>query len=355
MKRNGFSCPPHWQQITTWILYTLNNTFFFIFTSKLLVNDDRLIIIIIYILLSVIVFIVGLVSTILDPSDRLLKNEIKRREQAEKENRKYVLEISKKFDFCVICCSNINSNSKHCKECNRCVDNFDHHCNWLNNCIGDINYKAFFTLLIVVLIDLVYSICIFIYAIVIYAQRTVEQDTAIQEYCKAIAIEPLSCPIISGILAGLDLILSVNVIYLISVHLWLRCKGLTTYEYIVKYLMKDKEEEKKIDFSENIMLRMGNKKGRNKMMPDDLLDRINKIDMSIKIHNNSDKILIEDKDYNDKIFKPIVDDIYFERKFPNIKPMADDIIPNHIHVLHNTNSISQAMSQKIGTFDKVSY
>jgi hypothetical protein len=324
-------------------------------------GNDRTIIIIIFSWLSVIVLIVAVVATTLDPSDRILKLELKKREQAEKEGRKYVLEISKKFDFCVICCSNINSNSKHCKECNRCVDNFDHHCNWLNNCVGDTNYKAFFTLLIVVLIDLIYNICIFIYAIVIYAQRTEEQDLAIQEDCRGIGIEPLSCPIISGILAFVDLVLSINVIYLISVHIWLRCKGLTTYEYIVKYLMKDdKAESQKIDISENIMLKMsGGKKGRNKIMPDDLLDRIGRIEnMSIKIHNNGDKILIDDKDYNDKIFKPIVDDIYFEKKFPNTKPMGDDnssIIPNHIHVLHNTNSISQAINQKVGTFDKVSY
>lgn len=31
--------------------------------------------------------------------------------------------------------------SKHCRYCNKCVDEFDHHCKWLNNCIGKQNYR----------------------------------------------------------------------------------------------------------------------------------------------------------------------------------------------------------------------
>jgi len=80
----------------------------------------------------------------------MLKEELKKKDECERENRAYVLEISKQFDFCVICCSNIDSSSKHCKECDRCVDNFDHHCYWLNNCIGGQNYAVFILLLILV-------------------------------------------------------------------------------------------------------------------------------------------------------------------------------------------------------------
>jgi hypothetical protein len=348
MKRNGFSCPPHWQQITTWILFTLNNSFFFIFTTVLLVNDNRLIIIIIFAVLSLLVIIIAVVSTSLDPSDSILKNEIIKRETAERENKKYVLEISKKFDFCVICCSNINSNSKHCKECNRCVENFDHHCNWLNNCIGENNYRYFFTLLITVLLDLFYSIGVYIYGIVVYINRTPEQEDNIIMTCSSLGIDPIVCPIISGILAFIDLIISINITYLISVHLWLRCQGLTTYEYIVKHILKE-EEKKAFDQSEGIVLKLP-QKGRNRLMPDDLLDRINKIG-DVKLQNNSDKILIDEKDFNEKIFKPIVDDIYLKRPSEEIV----DIIPNHIHVLHNNTNSAPKKFDKFENFDKLSY
>ena len=68
----------------------------------------------------------------------------------------------------------------------------------------------------------------------------------------------------------MDLVLLINITYLLIVHIWLRCKGLTTYTYIVKHLRK--EEIQKADQSDNISL----KKGRNKLMPEELFDKINK-------------------------------------------------------------------------------
>jgi len=38
----------------------------------------------------------------------------------------------------------IDSNTKHCSYCNKCVSDFDHHCKWLNTCVGGKNYKLFF-------------------------------------------------------------------------------------------------------------------------------------------------------------------------------------------------------------------
>lgn len=42
----------------------------------------------------------------------------------------------------------VDSSSKHCRACDKCVIGFDHHCVWLNCCIGLRNYKQFFSLLV---------------------------------------------------------------------------------------------------------------------------------------------------------------------------------------------------------------
>jgi hypothetical protein len=37
--------------------------------------------------------------------------------------------------------------SKHCAQCDRCVERMDHHCVWLNNCVGARTHRAFVALL----------------------------------------------------------------------------------------------------------------------------------------------------------------------------------------------------------------
>lgn len=290
----------------------------------ILIKDDKNVLSAFFGILATFVFIVGFIATIIDPSDKMFKTELKKRKQVEKQNGTYTLEISKNYDFCVICASNINSSSKHCKICNRCVDNFDHHCNWLNNCIGNQNYAYFFSLLIVVLIDLLYDVSVFIYAFVIYIERTSPQEEGMQKVTEKFNVSPTACATISFIMAMIDTIIICNICYLIIIHTWLRCQGMTTYEYIVKKLAL--EEEGKVahnqnDQSENIVLKINQrnsqKKGRNKIIPQDLLEKIKKIEKTQTASNkfglseNKDKIIIKEKDFTSKIFKPIVDDIYF--------------------------------------------
>ena len=111
-----------------------------------------------FILLIILIF--GFLSTYIDPSDPLLKKEIMKKNKIQRKKEHYILEISRNFPFCLICCSNIHSTSKHCKRCNKCIKNFDHHCNWLNNCVGKYNYGYFYLLcILIILYCFINSIC----------------------------------------------------------------------------------------------------------------------------------------------------------------------------------------------------
>ena len=79
---------------------------------------------------TIIMFVSTLYCSITDPSDDYMiqnKNGNKFSQDS--------LEISNLL-FCESCHSHVNINSRHCRQCSRCVSKFDHHCIWINNCIG---------------------------------------------------------------------------------------------------------------------------------------------------------------------------------------------------------------------------
>ncbi len=349
------------------------------------------------------------ITSKVDPSDNLLKIEISKRENSKRFNKNYILEISKNFDFCIICCSSVNIHSKHCRICNKCVDKFDHHCNWLNNCIGKENYLFFIILLWICFLTLSYNIAIYSYAIFIYLNRNELYKNITIENSYFFNVFSLDvCFALTLINILINVVVIINIIYLILVHIWLRCRGLTTYEYIVKYNFNkddknEKELEKKCNKSENAILKLKHnfnfsnsnkhpenfmnsnimnkhnninlnlieleknylnkkiiyknidyrnentnelnkdnnkinftKKGKNKIIPNNLIKKIQEIDNNIngiKIEDQSDKYIIDEKDYKEKIFKPIIDEIYNMNSKEDIQKLKNydlNIIPNKL-------------------------
>lgn len=394
MRKNGFACPWNWQQITTIIAFTLNDLIFYFLTSNLLsTKETKSQHIILFTACSCISLTMSIVTASINPADYLVKKEITKRKNCLQKNEKYVLEISKNFDFCVICCSNVCNSSKHCKICNKCVEKFDHHCNWLNNCIGEKNYFWFFSLLLILFLNLSYNIAVYVYAAAAYLNRGEAEEKKILENSDFLSF-PLNVSFGFTLFnLALNFFVFFNVVYLIFVHIWLRCKGLTTYEYIVgklaKQELKDHEMlEKRNDQSENAVLKIrsdfkmfgfssqsrdnrknafagninnnnnilinnnnnhnannynydknnsntemhlrinnlkedkifynkNNKKGKNKFMPENLIQKIHQNEFAkgnpingILLKENSEKIIIDGKDYQEKLFKPIVDEIY---------------------------------------------
>ena len=233
-KINGFSLPLEIHQVFTWILLLLNIIVFYYYIIEEINNiypkEIKIFLLIIHSFLLIIILIFGFLSTYIDPSDPLLKKEIMKKNKIQRNKEHYVLEISRNFPFCLICCSNIHSTSKHCKKCNKCIKNFDHHCNWLNNCIGKYNYGYFYLLcFVIILYCLINSIC----GIYLFFKANNKQ----KKNYKLIII-------ILGSLINFGVLL--NFICLFVYHSYFIFKGITTYEYILR-----KEKKENIELSSN--------------------------------------------------------------------------------------------------------
>ena len=233
-KINGFSLPLEIHQVFTWILLLLNIIVFYYYIIEEINNiypkEIKIFILIIHSFLLIIILIFGFLSTYIDPSDPLLKKEIMKKNKIQRNKEHYVLEISRNFPFCLICCSNIHSTSKHCKKCNKCIKNFDHHCNWLNNCIGKYNYGYFYLLcFVIILYCLINSIC----GIYLFFKANNKR----KKNYKLIII-------ILGSLINFGALL--NFICLFVYHSYFIFKGITTYEYILR-----KEKKENIELSSN--------------------------------------------------------------------------------------------------------
>ena len=229
-KINGFSFPLEYQQILTWILIALNSYIFYSIVSNEITRyypkEIKIFILIIHSFLLIIILFFGFLSTYIDPSDPLLKKEMNKKKKIKRNKEHYILEISRNFPFCLICCSNIHSTSKHCKKCNKCIKNFDHHCNWLNNCVGKYNYDFFYLLVfLIICYCLINSLCGF------------------HLFFKANKKRKKNYKLILIIIESLvNFIILLNFLFLFVYHSYFIFKGITTYEYILQKEKKDNTE-----------------------------------------------------------------------------------------------------------------
>eukprot|EP00359_Climacostomum_virens_P010688 CAMPEP_0204911180 /NCGR_PEP_ID=MMETSP1397-20131031/9581_1 /ASSEMBLY_ACC=CAM_ASM_000891 /TAXON_ID=49980 /ORGANISM="Climacostomum Climacostomum virens, Strain Stock W-24" /LENGTH=210 /DNA_ID=CAMNT_0052081641 /DNA_START=605 /DNA_END=1237 /DNA_ORIENTATION=+ len=144
-----------------------------------------------------------------------------------------------KFDYsnynklCKKCETHVQSSSKHCNTCSRCVNDFDHHCKWLNNCIGKANYKAFALLLVgFIALTAVQFVTAMFSLLRVSNLQTKERESA-EDLYNDLRVHYGAC----GALIGLSVVPCVFTCQLGFFHIWLRWKGLTTYEYILKKRM----------------------------------------------------------------------------------------------------------------------
>ena len=75
-------------------------------------------------------------------------------------------EPRKKFYFCNICrlWASKEKKTKHCPDCNICVEGNDHHCPWTGKCIGSNNFIPFVIFIVSVAILFIYGLIIIMFS-----------------------------------------------------------------------------------------------------------------------------------------------------------------------------------------------
>jgi hypothetical protein len=115
--------------------------------------------------------------------------------------------------YCAHCNSYVPEAAKHCKYCNRCMIGFDHHCKWINFCIGHRNYRFF--------VGLVVGMVVMLSAFLTASARLIIAGKISPGVVTLWVVSPL--PAVCW-LAGASLL---------AFHIFLWCKGKTTYEYVM--------------------------------------------------------------------------------------------------------------------------
>ncbi|XP_064393372.1 uncharacterized protein LOC135340887 [Halichondria panicea] len=185
--------------------------------------------------------------------------------------------------YCKLCEAHVGMNAKHCRVCDKCVTDFDHHCKWLNTCVGKRNYRWFFATILTALLGasllFVYSSSLFVVYLVDRCQLCYDCDlpynltvnengTTLCDFQFAAfgasmphQVFPVLCAFIA-LLSALAMILDGH---LVSLHLYLIWKGLTTYDYIL--LLRDKGP--KDPLYRRILNKLRGKNKKNRVVPSD--------------------------------------------------------------------------------------
>lgn len=136
----------HPQQVIAWIILGIDflieisiMSWYYAFLSHWVYTLVNLFV---YIALTLVICGSGGYATTVDPTDENIRFS-----RIAKKKGKEMEETDEYEYYCDVCQSYVGDRSKHCGDCNRCVDVFDHHCKWMNNCVGDRNYKAFIVLI----------------------------------------------------------------------------------------------------------------------------------------------------------------------------------------------------------------
>lgn len=176
----------------------------------------------IFICLNLLIALYAFITARIDPSDKTVRIE------------RYMNLTNQNFEddefefYCYICEAHVCEFTKHCGRCHRCCYEFDHHCLWLNNCVGSRNYRYFFILIALVVVQAVVHELIGSYCLVKFLH--VNEITFFHVNTKEQIV--YQCLFIAQIAINFVIFFCSTV--LLTYHIWLKLNNKTTYSHILE-------------------------------------------------------------------------------------------------------------------------
>jgi len=124
---------------------------------------------------------------------------------------------------------NTNIKSNYCKTCNKLVLGLDHHCIWLNTCIGIKNYKYF---VILIYLGFTQFLIQTIIPFIIQFQWKIKN---LNHQLEIIGLNSWEYHMLITIQSLASLLFTIGFTLLISFHLLLYYKNMTTYQWILNH------------------------------------------------------------------------------------------------------------------------
>lgn len=224
-KINGFTQPFSFHQVISWGAIGMEALGFYCLYIPVLDVACQVIYSVVYFILIFGLFAYAFLCTSCDPTDPIVELERKARL-----DRKY-FDTKSYNQVCTICKTHVLDHSKHCGRCDRCVNRFDHHCKWLNNCIGEKNYTKFAGC-----IGFLEGVAFVQTALGCYIIGSILNADHIYDKAKAIFFVKSNGVLYVTLVLATSFFAFVILVFnghLIIFHLWLRKRGITTYDYVI--------------------------------------------------------------------------------------------------------------------------
>ncbi|CAG9314752.1 unnamed protein product [Blepharisma stoltei] len=245
-RTHGFSLPLHPAQIFSWLITLFNIIVVSLVYFPSMKIYSKITFAILFYVSELFCIDFAFWAMVCDPTDPMVY------EHREKLMNGIKDEPKENHAFCTICCCTVDMKSKHCGQCNRCVDNFDHHCIWLNNCVGKRNYVYFIKLILAFEINM---IVIFSYGFSIIVKYYRNYDDYRHDIDSVSYGSESSFIILTYVVTIEGILIAAIDSCLIGLHIWLKFNHMTTFEYILKKRNEKKElkiaKNKVSDFKEN--------------------------------------------------------------------------------------------------------